>query len=121
MVNFRNTPIQLVQFNTEAVVPFFVSSKGYGLLWDNNAWSRLNPVSDDDLLHFEANATTMTFSPDTDGHYVFYADMCGDFGCGMGKQLEIVIEDAETGEEVFAQRAGSTAQDWEYNTNLPDS
>ena len=38
MLNFRNTPIQLVQFNTEAVVPFFVSSKGYGLLWDNNAW-----------------------------------------------------------------------------------
>ena len=83
--------------------------------------SRLNPVSDNDLLQFQDNATTTTFVPDTDGKYVFYADMCGDFGCGEGKQLEIVVQDAETGKEVFAQRAGATAQDWEYNTNLPDS
>jgi alpha-D-xyloside xylohydrolase len=41
-LDFNNIPIQMVQFNTEAVVPFYVSSQGYGLLWDNYAWSHLN-------------------------------------------------------------------------------
>jgi alpha-glucosidase (family GH31 glycosyl hydrolase) len=59
-INYKDAPIQLVQFNTEAVVPFFVSTKGYGLLWDNYAWSYLNkadtaltwtaPASDSDSL-----------------------------------------------------------------------
>lgn len=41
-LDYNNVPVQLVQFNTEAIVPFFVSSAGYGLLWDNYAWSHLN-------------------------------------------------------------------------------
>ena len=53
IVNYHNAPIQLVQFNTEAIVPFFISSKGYGLLWDNYAWSYLNPVESSSELHFE--------------------------------------------------------------------
>jgi hypothetical protein len=36
----------MIQFNLEAVVPFFLSSSGYGLLWDNYAWSYLNPPKD---------------------------------------------------------------------------
>lgn len=39
-------PLSMIQFNLEAVVPFFVSSSGYGLLWDNYAWSYLNPPKD---------------------------------------------------------------------------
>ena len=35
----------MIQFNTEAVVPFFVSTEGYGLLWDNYAETHLNPVT----------------------------------------------------------------------------
>lgn len=41
-LDYTNVPIQLVQFNDEAIVPFFVSTKGYGILWDNYAWSYLN-------------------------------------------------------------------------------
>ena len=37
-MNFNGAPIELVQFNTEAVVPFFVSTKGYGILWDEYSW-----------------------------------------------------------------------------------
>ena len=33
LMNFNGAPVELVQFNTEAVVPFFVSTKGYGILW----------------------------------------------------------------------------------------
>lgn len=43
IINFKNAPVEMIQFNTEAVVPFFVSTQGYGLLWDNNAWTYLNP------------------------------------------------------------------------------
>ena len=50
--------MELVQFNTEAAVPFFASTRGYGLLWDNNAWSRLNPPT---------SAPLAFGSPDKDG------------------------------------------------------
>jgi len=52
-LDYSNVPIELVQFNTEAVVPFFVSNKGYGILWDNYAWSHLN----------DAQAVEITFRP----------------------------------------------------------
>lgn len=48
-LDFNNVPIQLVQFNTEAVVPFFVSSNGYGILWDNYAWTHLNSAKAKEL------------------------------------------------------------------------
>ncbi len=41
--NQAKAPLSMIQFNLEAVVPFFVSSEGYGLLWDNYAWTYLNP------------------------------------------------------------------------------
>jgi alpha-D-xyloside xylohydrolase len=34
-VNRRGRTIVLVQSNTEAVIPFLVSTRGYGILWDN--------------------------------------------------------------------------------------
>ena len=34
LVGFRGVPIEMVQYNTEAAVPFFSSTKGYGILWD---------------------------------------------------------------------------------------
>ena len=52
LLDFRNAPIQLVQFNTEAIVPFFVTSKGRGILWDNYAWSWLNPAAVASRLNF---------------------------------------------------------------------
>ena len=57
LLNFKGAPVQLVQYNTEAIVPFFVSSKGFGILWDNYAWSYLNPVLPDSALDFEASRT----------------------------------------------------------------
>ncbi len=34
-MNYRGKSVTLVQTNTDAVNPFFVSTKGYGILWDN--------------------------------------------------------------------------------------
>lgn len=41
--NLQFAPIEMIQFNTEAIVPFFVSTSGFGLLWDSYAWTHLNP------------------------------------------------------------------------------
>ena len=50
ILDFTGAPVELVQFNTEAIIPFFVSTQGYGLLWDNPAWTMLNPPSQNPLL-----------------------------------------------------------------------
>ena len=42
LINYRGAPIQLVQQNTEAAVPFFVSSRGWGLMFDCSAEVWLN-------------------------------------------------------------------------------
>jgi alpha-D-xyloside xylohydrolase len=34
-MNYRGRTVKLVQTNTDAVTPFFVSTKNYGILWDN--------------------------------------------------------------------------------------
>lgn len=35
IMNYRSYTVTLVQSNTEAAIPFLVSTKGYGILWDN--------------------------------------------------------------------------------------
>jgi alpha-D-xyloside xylohydrolase len=34
-MNYRNRKVVLVQTNTDAVTPFLISTRGYGILWDN--------------------------------------------------------------------------------------
>jgi alpha-D-xyloside xylohydrolase len=34
-MNYRGRTVKLVQANTEAVTPFLISTRGYGVLWDN--------------------------------------------------------------------------------------
>jgi alpha-D-xyloside xylohydrolase len=34
-MNYRNRKVKLVQTNTDAVTPFLISTKSYGILWDN--------------------------------------------------------------------------------------
>lgn len=38
--NYRGKNEELYQYNTKIAIPFFVSNKGYGVLWDNNSLSR---------------------------------------------------------------------------------
>ena len=35
--NYKNADVDLFQYNIVAAVPFLVSSRNYGLLWDNNS------------------------------------------------------------------------------------
>ena len=38
--NYKGTKVLLSQYNTEVAIPFLVSSKNYGILWDNNSLSK---------------------------------------------------------------------------------
>ena len=44
--NVRGVPIRLHQANTNISVPFLLSSKGYGLLWDNPSLTDFNPADE---------------------------------------------------------------------------
>ncbi|QUD88272.1 TIM-barrel domain-containing protein [Phenylobacterium montanum] len=44
-MNYNGQDVELSQYNRDVAVPFLVSSRGYGLLWDNNSISRFgDPV-----------------------------------------------------------------------------
>ncbi len=40
--NWRGHYVELFQFNTRAVVPFLLSTKGCGILWDNYSYTKFN-------------------------------------------------------------------------------
>ena len=42
--NRRGMPIELRQLNTQCAVPLLVSSKGYGIMWNNASLTEFNPV-----------------------------------------------------------------------------
>lgn len=48
LMNIKGFDLDLWQRNTTVVVPFLVSSRGYGILWDNTSWTRFG-----DLREFE--------------------------------------------------------------------
>ena len=43
-MNYRGQQVELLQNNTEVAVPFLVSSKNYGILWDNYSITRVGDV-----------------------------------------------------------------------------
>ena len=55
--NYKGTPVLLSQYNTEVAVPFMVSNKNYGILWNNNAVSKTIDTRD-----FEPLSTLKLFS-----------------------------------------------------------
>jgi alpha-D-xyloside xylohydrolase len=44
VMNYKGSDVDLWQHNIVAVVPFLVSSKNYGILWDNNSRTRFGDI-----------------------------------------------------------------------------
>jgi len=42
LLNIKGHDLDLYQHNTEVYIPFFVSTKGYGLLWNNLSYTKFN-------------------------------------------------------------------------------
>ncbi|MDP4204389.1 MAG: glycoside hydrolase family 31 protein, partial [Bacteroidota bacterium] len=75
LMNWKNTPLRLKQYNQEIAVPFLVSTKGYGILWNNNSVTDLN-VPEQELAFNECvdetkNTWKATFTPKESGSYNF--------------------------------------------------
>ena len=45
-MNLKGKDADLFQYNTMAVVPFIVSNRNYGILWDNNSRTKFGDVRD---------------------------------------------------------------------------
>ena len=50
--NWRGMPIDLVNENIVGAFPVMISSRGYGLVWDNESQTEFNPMSSDEEIAF---------------------------------------------------------------------
>ena len=46
LIDIKGIDLDLHQSNTEVFIPFMVSSKGYGILWDNTSFTRFGDLSE---------------------------------------------------------------------------
>jgi alpha-D-xyloside xylohydrolase len=75
LVNIKGYDIDLWQHNGTVVVPMLVSSKGYGILWDNDSFSRFgdlrqaDAIPTSDLYDADGKPGGLTASYFGDGHF----------------------------------------------------
>ena len=67
--NVRGVPIRLHQANTNISVPFLLSSKGYGLLWNNPSLTDFNPA--DQAIAIDPATGKGKFTTGAKGSYGF--------------------------------------------------
>ena len=110
-LNIRGLTRRLTQVNTQIAVPFVLSSKGYGLLWNNYGLTDFNPSTGSVKLQgtdeqgnvIEVNTTSTTgnlrerrvsdtfkadITLDEDGDYAFLLDV----GQTMARKLYLAID-----------------------------
>jgi alpha-D-xyloside xylohydrolase len=67
--NVRGVPIRLHQANTNISIPFMLSSKGYGILWNNPSLTDFNPA--DQAIEIDAKTGKGKFTTGGNGSYGF--------------------------------------------------
>src|SRR5205807_10225839 len=65
----RGVPIRLHQANTNISIPFLLSSKGYGILWNNPSLTDFNPA--DQAIEIDAKTGKGKFTTGAKGSYGF--------------------------------------------------
>jgi alpha-D-xyloside xylohydrolase len=69
ILNLRGVPIRLSQANTNISIPFLLSSKGYGVLWNNASLTDFNPA--DQSIAIDPNTGKGKFTTGSKGTYGF--------------------------------------------------
>ena len=64
-LDVRDLPRRLTQVNTQISIPFLISNKGYGMLWNNLGLTDLNPADNHLALAREGAGQTTSFSVTT--------------------------------------------------------
>lgn len=73
-LNVRDIPLRLLQANTNIAIPFVLSTKGYGLLWNNAALTDFDPPNQSLALDDKGEGS---FQTGPEGEYGFL--LCGNF------------------------------------------
>ena len=82
--NYRGIPLVLRQVNTHTSVPMLVSSRGYGLFWNNAALTHFNPA--DTEVAINSTTGSGTFTTTEAGEYAFQVrdgDLRDDIGVSV--------------------------------------
>jgi alpha-D-xyloside xylohydrolase len=99
LLDIKGYDLDLKQYNTQVTVPFLVSSRGYGILWDNTSFSRFG-----DLRPFEA-------IPGTTGLYTGAPG--GEVSSAAGSvDWQGTVQAPETGDYLFQTYASGDVKLW---------
>jgi alpha-D-xyloside xylohydrolase len=104
--NWRGMPIELRQVNTQAALPVLVSSRGFGLFWDNASMTDFNPVDGEISL---SNASTAPATGPQATEQLQAGGGGGRAGRGRGPAAPRVgtFTTGEAGEYVFFVKGGN--------------
>ena len=67
LMNWRGIPLRLQQVNTHISIPMLLSTKGYGLLWNNPSWTDFDPA--DELIKTDPTTGEGKFTSGSSGVY----------------------------------------------------
>jgi alpha-D-xyloside xylohydrolase len=101
LLDLKGYDVELSQYNTNAVVPTLVSSRGYGILWDNTSYTRFGDIREyarvpgftyDDAGNVTGTTTgsvdtTVMVTPEVTGDYLFKTFASGDLKLTIGGNL----------------------------------
>ncbi|MDM7925847.1 MAG: glycoside hydrolase family 31 protein [bacterium] len=79
--NWRGHYVEMFQYNMRAVVPFLLSTNGYGILWDNCSYTKFNDTSAGSFVWSEAGDAISYFfiyGPEPDAVIRNYRKLTGD-------------------------------------------
>lgn len=94
--NWRGMPIDLISQNITGAFPMLVSSRGYGVLWDNESLTQFNPVdSPREEISLNPSTRTGTVVAQRTGDYVFFA-----IGGDGAKEIGIAVGSAVVHDDV---------------------
>jgi alpha-D-xyloside xylohydrolase len=91
--NWRGMPRQLMQHNTDIALPVIISSKGYGVFWNNAAVTQVNPA--DEQVPINPATHLGSYTTKDAGDYVFFVkdgDRSGEIGVNVDGQDLIDIQ-----------------------------
>lgn len=103
-LNIRGLTRQLVQTNTQISIPFFLSNKGYGLLWNNYGLTDFNPADnraelalapEEEAAGYNERKFTATIDVPASGYY----DLMLHTGI-RGNERHVLIVDGQTLQDV---------------------
>jgi alpha-D-xyloside xylohydrolase len=79
-MNYRGKKVVLVQTNIDAVVPFLISTRGYGILWDNYSKTIFEDSDEETYLHSDVGDNLdyyFIYGENMDGVIASYRDLTG--------------------------------------------